>query len=81
MADFDVAHLAVPQSGLDDPSHESDSNSLQSNLSAPRQPLLNPRSSLAADCFHRQLELFPAEAFPRHHSDIVVPLFFVSFPC
>lgn len=33
MADFDVGRLVVPQSGLDDPSHESDSNSLQSNLS------------------------------------------------
>lgn len=58
MADFDVGRLVVPQSGLDDPSHESDRNSLQSNSSAPRQPLLNPRTSLAHHCFHRQLEFF-----------------------
>lgn len=33
MADFDVARLVVPQSGLADPSQESDSNSLQSDSS------------------------------------------------
>lgn len=42
MADFDVGRLVVPQSGLDDPSHGSDSNSQQSNLSAPCQLLLTP---------------------------------------
>lgn len=31
MSGFDVGRLVVPQSGLDDPSHESDSNSLQSS--------------------------------------------------